>query len=111
SFQSLELFDDVSVEDNIRAGADDDASTLSWVTDLIWPGRHDLSSTAVAAIREFSLEPYLAQVPDELPYGRRRLVGIARAVASGPSVILLDEPAAGLDETESRRAEEHTSEL
>ena len=102
SFQSLELFDDVSVEDNIRAGADDDASTLSWVTDLIWPGRHELSSTAVAAIREFSLGPYLSQVPDELPYGRRRLVGIARAVASGPSVILLDEPAAGLDEAESR---------
>ena len=40
--------------------------------------------------------------PDELPYGRRRLVGIARAVASGPSVVMLDEPAAGLDETESR---------
>ena len=37
-----------------------------------------------------------------MPYGRRRLVGIARAVASGPSVIMLDEPAAGLDETESR---------
>jgi sulfate-transporting ATPase len=102
SFQSLELFDDVSVEDNIRAGADDDASTLSWLTDLVWPGRHDLSPTAVAAIREFDLEPYLHRVPDELPYGRRRLVGIARAVASGPSVIMLDEPAAGLDDTESR---------
>jgi sulfate-transporting ATPase len=101
SFQSLELFDDVSIEENIRAGADA-PTPLSWFTDLFWPGRHDLPSTAVSAIREFELEPHLRQNPDELPYGRRRLVGIARAVASGPSVIMLDEPAAGLDETESR---------
>ena len=101
SFQSLELFEDVSVEENIRAGSDQRASRLSWVTDLFWPGRHELPSTAVAAVREFELEPHLDKTPDELPYGRRRLVGIARTVASGPSVVLLDEPAAGLDENES----------
>jgi sulfate-transporting ATPase len=101
SFQSLELFEDTSVEDNIRAGADS-GSRLSWVTDLVWPGQHPLPETAVAAIREFGLEDSLARKPDELPYGRRRLVGIARAVASAPSVVLLDEPAAGLDESESR---------
>ena len=52
-------------------------------------------------MREFELEPHLDETPEELPYGRRRLVGIARTVASGPSVVMLDEPAAGLDETES----------
>ncbi len=101
SFQSLELFDDVSVEENIRAGSDQRASRASWVTDLVWPGRHDLPPTAVAAVREFDLEQYLDVTPEELPYGRRRLVGIARTVASGPSVVMLDEPAAGLDENES----------
>ena len=101
SFQSLELFDDVTVEDNIRAGADS-GTTLSWVTDLFWPGRHALPSTAVAAIREFNLQADLQRSPDELSYGQRRLVGIARAVASAPSIIMLDEPAAGLDEVESR---------
>ena len=101
SFQSLELFEDVSVEENIRAGSDLRASRLSWVTDLFWPGHHDLPSTAVAAVREFQLEPHLDETPEELPYGRRRLVGIARTVASGPSVVMFDEPAAGLDENES----------
>jgi sulfate-transporting ATPase len=101
SFQSLELFDDVSVEENIRAGSDQRTTRLSWLTDLVWPGRHDLPSTAVAAVHEFDLEPHLDQLPDELPYGRRRLVGIARTVASGPSVVMLDEPAAGLDENET----------
>jgi sulfate-transporting ATPase len=101
SFQSLELFDDISVEDNIRAGSDQGASRLSWVTDLFWPGRHQLPPTAVAAVHAFELESHLDQTPDELPYGRRRLVGIARTVASGPSVVMLDEPAAGLDENET----------
>jgi sulfate-transporting ATPase len=101
SFQSLELFEDVSVEENIRAGSDQRASRLSWVTDLFWPGRHELPSAAVAAVRAFELEDHLGQTPEALPYGRRRLVGIARTVASGPSVVLLDEPAAGLDENES----------
>jgi sulfate-transporting ATPase len=101
SFQSLELFDDVSVEENIRAGSDQLATRMSWVTDLFWPGRHALPPTAVAAVREFDLERHLDDVPDELPYGLRRLVGIARTVASGPSVVMLDEPAAGLDENES----------
>jgi sulfate-transporting ATPase len=101
SFQSLELFDDVSVEENIRAGADE-ARLWTWLTDLVWPGRHELPAAAVAAIREFRLEEDLDRTPEELPYGRRRLVGIARTVASGPSIVLLDEPAAGLDEVESR---------
>jgi sulfate-transporting ATPase len=102
SFQSLELFEDVTVADNIGAGADTSASKLSWVTDLFWPGRHALPDAAVTAIYEFQLEDCLGRLPGELPYGKRRLVGIARAVASGPSVILLDEPAAGLDDAESR---------
>jgi sulfate-transporting ATPase len=101
SFQSLELFEDISVEENIRAGSDQGASRFSWVTDLFWPGRHELPSAAVAAVHEFDLERHLDQTPEELPYGRRRLVGIARTVASGPSIVLLDEPAAGLDENES----------
>jgi ABC-type branched-subunit amino acid transport system ATPase component len=101
SFQSLELFEDVTVRDNISAGADS-GTAISWVTDLFWPGHHPLPSTAVAAIQQFELADSLDKLPEELSYGRRRLVSIARAVSSGPSVVMLDEPAAGLDESESR---------
>jgi sulfate-transporting ATPase len=101
SFQSLELFDDMTVRENLWV-ASDRHSPWAYATDLVWPGRLRLSATAVAAVREFQLEDDLDRMPDELPYGRRRLVAIARAVASQPSVLLLDEPAAGLDEIESR---------
>jgi sulfate-transporting ATPase len=101
SFQSLELFDDLSVLGNLRVASD---RTVGWhyVTDLVWPGRPHLAPSALVAIEEFALEDDLGRSPKDLSYGKRRLVAIARAVASQPSVLLLDEPAAGLDDTEVR---------
>jgi sulfate-transporting ATPase len=55
----------------------------------------------VAAIREFGLEGDLDRQVQDLPYARRRLLAIARAIASQPSVLLLDEPAAGLGDVET----------
>jgi ABC-type branched-subunit amino acid transport system ATPase component/branched-subunit amino acid ABC-type transport system permease component len=99
SFQSLELFDDLTVEDNLRA-ASDLPETRHYITDLIAPRRRALPEAAVAAVREFNLENDLQRTPPELPYGKRRLVGIARAIAARPRILLLDEPAAGLDQHE-----------
>jgi sulfate-transporting ATPase len=55
----------------------------------------------VAAIREFGLEGDLDRKVQDLPYAQRRLLAIARAIASQPSVLLLDEPAAGLGDVET----------
>ena len=99
SFQSLELFDDLSVQDNIRAAADR-RDGWAFLADLFGPRNEPLSGAAVAAIHEFGLADDLERRPSELSYGKRRLVAIARAVAAAPSVLLLDEPAAGLDDLE-----------
>jgi sulfate-transporting ATPase len=101
SFQSLELFESLTVAENLQAACDP-RDRRSYLADLVRPGRSRLAPAAVAAVRAFGLQDVLSSRPDDLPYGRRRLVAIARAVASDASVLLLDEPAAGLD-TEERR--------
>jgi sulfate-transporting ATPase len=95
SFQSLELFEDITVLENLNAGAEK-LDGFAWLTNLVYPRRRPLPSTAVAAVHDFNLADDLHRRPDELPYGTRRLVAIARAVASAPSILLLDEPASGL---------------
>ena len=100
SFQTLELFESLTVLENLRV-ASEPRDRVAYLTDLVWPRRTPLAPTAVAAVREFGLEPDLDRRPDELPYGRRRLVAIARAVAAAPSVLFLDEPAAGLSDEET----------
>ncbi len=100
SFQSLELFDDLTVRENLLAAADP-RDRLAYVSDLVVPGHPPLPTAVVAAVEELSLAPLLDRRAEDLSYGQRRLVAIARAVACNPSVLLLDEPAAGLDETES----------
>jgi sulfate-transporting ATPase len=101
SFQSLELFDDLNVEDNIRIGADP-RNRLAQLTDLIIPRRPPLPPAATAAIEVFGLTNHLTQNSAALPYGQQRLVAIARSVATSPSILLLDEPAAGLDTTSTK---------
>jgi len=99
SFQSLELFEEMTVIDNLRAACDQ-GDFGSYLRDLILPREVELSPAAVAAIEEFGLADELLLPVEDLPYGRRHLVALARAVALGPSVLLLDEPAAGLDSEE-----------
>ncbi|HXC76669.1 MAG TPA: branched-chain amino acid ABC transporter ATP-binding protein/permease, partial [Candidatus Acidoferrum sp.] len=98
SFQSLELFEDLSVADNLRV-ATDDRRWFHWFRDLVWPRNQELSPIARAVVREFRLDRALDKQVNQLPYAQRRMVAIARAVIGIPSVVLLDEPAAGLDAT------------
>jgi sulfate-transporting ATPase len=102
SWQGLELFDDLTVQENLQVAGDQSGGrgTAAFV-DALRSTRSSLSPAAAAAVREFGLEDDLLRYPDELSYGRRRLVAIARAAAMEPSILLLDEPAAGLDQHES----------
>ncbi len=100
SFQSLELFEDSTVLENLRA-ASDPRDFGSYVRDIVWPINAPLPDTVLSAIREFDLEDDLDRLVEDLPYGRRRLLALARAVATQSSVLLLDEPAAGLGNAET----------
>ncbi len=101
SFQSVELFGDLSVLENLQA-ASDRRDSWAYVTDLVRPGQSQLPAAAATAVRTFGIEDTLDQKPDTLSYPRRRIVAIARAAATEPSVLLLDEPTAGLDKAETR---------
>jgi len=100
TFQSLELFDQLTVLENLRT-ASDPRDSSAYLTDLAWPKKAALTPGARSAIAMFGLVNDLDRVPSELPYGRRRQVAIARAIAAEPSILLLDEPAAGLHESET----------
>jgi sulfate-transporting ATPase len=100
SFQSLELFEDSTVLDNLRA-ASDPRDMGSYAKDLVWPTNPPLPDKVLSTIREFDLTDDLDTQVEDLPYGRRRLLALARAVATESSVLLLDEPAAGLGDAET----------
>ncbi|MFI5882606.1 ATP-binding cassette domain-containing protein [Streptomyces sp. NPDC051554] len=101
SFQSLELFEDMTVLDNLYAACER-PGRWTWLTDLIRPGSRPLPTQVLVAVREFGLQDSLDRPVGDLSYGERRLLAIARAVATSPSVLLLDEPAAGLSDDETR---------
>jgi sulfate-transporting ATPase len=100
SFQSLELFEDSTVFENLSVAADPQ-DFRSYLLDLVWPINPPFPPAAVRAVLEFQLDQDLHRDVRDLSYGKRRLLAIARAVAMSPSVLLLDEPAAGLSSTES----------
>ena len=100
SFQSLELFEDSTVFENLSVAADPQ-DLKSYLLDLVWPKNPLFPPEVVRAIIEFELDEDLHRDVKDLAYGKRRLLAIARAVAMHPSVILLDEPAAGLSTAES----------
>jgi ABC-type branched-subunit amino acid transport system ATPase component/ABC-type branched-subunit amino acid transport system permease subunit len=104
SFQSLELFEDLTIADNLRIAADT-GRRRDYFYDLLWPRREPLPPAAIAACEAFGLLEVLDKRPGELAYAQRRAAAIARAVAAEPSVLLLDEPAAGLDPQARRELE------
>jgi sulfate-transporting ATPase len=95
SFQSLELFDDLSVEENVLA-ASDARDKRAYLIDLFHPGGARLGGSAGDAVADLGLAGRLGSQARHLSYAQRRLLAVARAVAGGGSVLLLDEPAAGL---------------
>jgi sulfate-transporting ATPase len=88
------------VRENLLVAADR-KSPYRYLVDLVYPGPLRPSEAMNEVVAEFELGPHLDLRPSGLSQGAARLVGIGRTIVTEPSVLLLDEPAAGLDSHES----------
>jgi len=100
TFQSIELFDDLTVEENLLVAADR-TGVFGALRDVVLPARRAARDDIDWALEACGLQDVAGRLPTELSHGRRKLVGVARALAQRPRLVLLDEPAAGLDTDES----------
>ena len=80
--------------------------TKNLLRDLLIPDSRKLSAFAETVVDDLGLRTVLDQRPDALSLGTIKLVGIARTIISNPAIVLLDEPAAGLDERDRREVAE-----
>ena len=99
TWQSANLFDDLTVRENLRV-ASSTRGLRRRLRELRVRDRH-ADDVAEQLLVELGLDLLADRPADKLTQGQRKLVGVARALASEPHVVCLDEPAAGLDTTES----------
>jgi branched-chain amino acid transport system ATP-binding protein len=109
TWQSIELFDDLSVRENLAVAA---FRPTWWQTVKETLTRPLAQSEAIERSLELlSLSDAAEEMPGDLSQGQRKLVGVARALAQGPKLLCLDEPAAGLDTNESQAFGRHLREV
>jgi branched-chain amino acid transport system ATP-binding protein len=101
TWQSVELFDDLTVGENL-AVSHSKPTFGSVCLDFVRARPKASRAEVLDALRTFSLEDCIDEMPQSLALGVRKLVGVARSLVSKPRVIGFDEPAAGLDKYESR---------
>ena len=101
TFQSGGVFDDLTVEENILVGERSGSGWRSAVVSVLSGRSAPASPGTREIIGTLGLTELLRMQAEELSEGQRKLVSVAQALASKPKLLLLDEPAAGLDSTES----------
>lgn len=106
TFQNIRLFDELSVLDNVKVAYHSLAkhSILSSIFRMSshFSGEKEMEEKAIEFLKIFSLDGYKHEKAKNLPYGQQRRLEIARALAAQPKLLLLDEPAAGMNPQETQ---------
>lgn len=105
TFQNIRLFGDLTVLDNVRIAYHQHVtySTVSGIFRLpsFFRGEEEMEKKALGFLKIFGLDDKAYDLAKNLPYGQQRRLEIARALATKPSLLLLDEPAAGMNPQET----------
>ena len=102
TFQNIRLFTDMTVLDNVKVGLHNSMKCSFFSSVLHLPGYFKAEKRANEELLDFmGLAEHASEKAGSLPYGVQRRLEIVRALATNPSVILLDEPAAGMNPSET----------
>ena len=106
TFQNIRLFKDMPVLDNVKVGLHNhhSYSTLAGILRLpkYYKVEKEMDEKAMEILKVFDLDKEADTLAGNLPYGKQRKLEIARALATNPKLLLLDEPAAGMNPNETQ---------
>nr|WP_318685090.1 ABC transporter ATP-binding protein [uncultured Acetatifactor sp.] len=106
TFQNIRLFKALSVIDNVKAGLHNHLKYSSFAgifrLPIFFRTEKQMTEEAMELLKVFGLEDEADTLAANLPYGKQRKLEIARALATKPKLLLLDEPAAGMNPNETQ---------
>ena len=106
TFQNIRLFKDLTVLDNVKAGLHNHYKYSTFAGILRLPNyfkvEKAMDEKAMELLKVFDLDGEAQTLASNLPYGKQRKLEIARALATEPKLLLLDEPAAGMNPNETK---------